>query len=124
MSNKDYGVKVIFRKHEWSPNLHLYFSDDSKSTETDTNSSKKIYDLTASVQVWSDFLRPHLHPNAIYLFDNFMLNGGRAAEETGGDIWGFSSGYSAFQREEAEEEVTDRIRCLAESCNSLQVSVL
>lgn len=51
-----------------------------------------------------------------------MINVGRASAETGENIWGFSSGYSAFQREEVEEEITDRIRCLAESCNSLQVS--
>lgn len=94
--------------------------DDSKISETDT-ASKKIYDLTKSVQVWSDFLRPHLHPNAIYLIDNLLPSVGRAAAGSTGGTWGgFSSGHSAFQREEVEEEITDRIRCLAESCNSLQ----
>lgn len=102
----------------------FYFSDDSKISETDT-ASKKIYDLTSSVQVWSDFLRPHLHPNAIYLFDNLMPHIGRATAESSGDtLGGFSSGHSVFQREEVEEEITDRIRCLAEACNSLQASLL
>lgn len=94
--------------------------DDSKIPESDATTSKKIYDLTKTVEVWSDFLRPHLHPKAIYLLNNLMLNVGRASAETGENIWGFSSGFSAFQREEVEDEITDRIRCLAESCNSLQ----
>uniref|UniRef100_A0A0P4W8X7 Protein misato n=1 Tax=Scylla olivacea TaxID=85551 RepID=A0A0P4W8X7_SCYOL len=94
--------------------------DDSKASDNDVTPSKKVYDLTKSVKVWSDFLRPHLHPKAVYLIDNLMVNTGRASAGTSENIWGFSSGYSTFQREEVEEEIVDRIRCLAESCNSLQ----
>lgn len=110
------------KTHKYHNIWPFFFSDDSKISETDT-ASKKVYDLTKSVQVWSDFLRPHLHPSAIYLIDNLLPSVGRATAESTGDTWGgFSSGYSAFQREEVEEEITDRIRCLAESCNSLQAS--
>lgn len=94
--------------------------DDSKASDDDVALSKKVYDLSKSVNVWSDFLRPHLHPKAVYLIDNLMVNIGRASAGSCENIWGFSSGYCTFQREEVEEEIVDRIRCLAESCNSLQ----
>ncbi|KAG0720520.1 Protein misato 1 [Chionoecetes opilio] len=94
--------------------------DDTKPSESEATSSKRIYDLTKSVKVWSDYLCPHLHPKTIYLLDNLKVNVGRASANASEHVWGFSSGYSAFHREEIEEEITDRIRCLAESCNSLQ----
>ncbi|KAK4307568.1 hypothetical protein Pmani_020712 [Petrolisthes manimaculis] len=93
----------------------------TKGEDNTTSSTEKIYDLSKSVRVWSDFLRPHLHPNSIYLLNSLHVYGGRGlAGEGEGDLWGFPSGTKIFQREDVEEEITDRIRLLAESCNSLQ----
>lgn len=82
--------------------------------------TQKIYDLTKSVSVWSDFLRPHLHPSSIYLLNDTSFKTGRATSNSDEGIWGFPSGSAFFQRDEVEEEVSDRIRLMAESCNSLQ----
>ncbi|XP_042213839.1 protein misato homolog 1-like isoform X2 [Homarus americanus] len=82
--------------------------------------SQKIYDLTKSVKVWSDFLRPHFHPTSIYLLDDTLVKSARTSGNTDETIWGFPLGSALFQREEVEDEITDRIRRLAESCNSLQ----
>ncbi|KAK3872412.1 hypothetical protein Pcinc_022512 [Petrolisthes cinctipes] len=93
----------------------------TKGEDNTTASTEKIYDLSKSVRVWSDFLRPHLHPNSIYLLNSLHVYGGRGLAGDGeGDLWGFPSGTTVFQREDVEEEITDRIRLLAESCNSLQ----
>lgn len=101
------------------------FSDDAgtnnKSPDSHLTASKKLYDLTKKVKVWSDFLRPHFHPNTIYLLDDTQARNGRVAGSDGENFWGFPSGYSIFQKEEVEDEITDRIRRLAEPCNSLQV---
>ncbi|XP_071536626.1 protein misato homolog 1 isoform X2 [Panulirus ornatus] len=82
--------------------------------------SQKIYDLTKSVKVWSDFLRPHFHPNSIYLLDDTLIKSGRASIDDDESTWGFPSGFTLFQKEEVEDEIIDRIRHLAESCSSLQ----
>lgn len=73
------------------------------------------------MKVWSDFLRPHFHPNTIYLLDDALARNGRGVGSDEENCWGFPLGYSVSQREEVEDEITDRIRLLAESCNSLQV---
>ncbi|KAK7022049.1 Protein misato 1 [Halocaridina rubra] len=80
-------------------------------------SSHKIYDLSNSVKVWSDYLKQHLHPNSIYLLDDNHIAAVNATEE---GSWGFSCGFAFWQREEVEEDITDRIRMLSESCGSLQ----
>ncbi|ROT69703.1 putative protein misato-like 1 [Penaeus vannamei] len=82
--------------------------------------SQKIYDLSKSVRVWSDFLRPHLHPNSLYLLDEMLLQSGRAVVEGSQSNYGFLAGASVYQREDVEDGITDRIRLLAESCGSLQ----
>nr|XP_045594408.1 protein misato homolog 1-like [Procambarus clarkii]XP_045594409.1 protein misato homolog 1-like [Procambarus clarkii]XP_045594410.1 protein misato homolog 1-like [Procambarus clarkii] len=92
----------------------------SKGPENHLALSQKIYDLSKSVSVWSDFLRPHLHPNSIYLLDDTSVKIGRPSGNNDEKIWGFPSGSALFCKEEVEDEITDRIRLIAESCNNLQ----
>lgn len=90
---------------------------DSKVSTSAPNSLEKIYDLQDQVTVWSDYLRPHLHPSTLFLLDdNYVLNGSLSTEGS----WGFHSGISFWQREDVEDGITDRIRIFAESCGSLQ----
>lgn len=37
-------------------------------------SGQKIYDLDDSVVVWSDFLKPHLHPKTLEVIRNYQHN--------------------------------------------------
>lgn len=90
---------------------------DSKVANSVPVSLQKVYDLSNSVKVWSDYLRPHLHPNSVYLLDDNYIVSGSASEE---GSWGFPSGTMLWQREEVEDTITDRIRILAEACGSLQ----
>ncbi|XP_068229967.1 protein misato homolog 1 [Palaemon carinicauda] len=90
---------------------------DGKVSTSAPGSLQKVYDLQNHVTVWSDYLRPHLHPSTVFLLDdNHMINGNLSTEGS----WGFNSGCSFWQREEVEDGITDRIRIFAESCGSLQ----
>ena len=33
---------------------------------------EKMYSLDESVEVWSDFLRPHLHPRSLHIIQEYM----------------------------------------------------
>lgn len=96
--------------------------NDQGTKSSSSTASQKIYDLSKSVKVWSDFLRPHLHPNSLYLIDEKFLQSGRTVVEGSQSNYGFLAGSAVFQREDVEDGITDRIRLLAESCGSLQVS--
>lgn len=123
--------KFYFLSHILTCNLitylfKMYHTTDDVNNEHGAKSSslpasQKIYDLSKSVRVWSDFLRPHLHPNSLYLLDEMLLQSGRAVVEGSQSNYGFLAGASVYQREDVEDGITDRIRLLAESCGSLQV---
>lgn len=45
-------------------------TNSARADNTDT----KMYQLDDSVQVWSDFLCPHLHPRSIHLIDSYQYD--------------------------------------------------
>ncbi|CAL4119859.1 unnamed protein product, partial [Meganyctiphanes norvegica] len=103
----------------------------SGGSNTQTEKTKKVYNLSNDVKVWSDFLYPHLHPSTLYILEDVCLQekgasgsgsgssawGGSAL---GGSAWGYAAGAALMQREDIEEGIADKIRLLSESCDSLQ----
>lgn len=109
-----YKVRKIF--------MYNFFSDESVSTPN-CEKSKKVFDLSNKVKVWSDFLRPHLHHKTIYLMREICHqdNTSVAKEEDVKIGWSFQEGIAAMKRQDTNEEICDRIRLLSESSGSLQV---
>ncbi|KAL7643438.1 UNVERIFIED_CONTAM: hypothetical protein RMT77_005420 [Armadillidium vulgare] len=96
-------------------------SDESTSTPN-CEKSKKVFDLSNKVKVWSDFLRPHLHHKTIYLMREICHqdNTSVAKEDDVKIGWSFQEGIAAMKRQDTNEEICDRIRLLSESSGSLQ----
>lgn len=94
----------------------MTYAEDYETANSEKET--KIFNISDKVNVWSDFLRPHLHPKAIFLLED-VLHPEICNETFDGRT--FLDGISIFQKERTEEEVMDRIRLLAESCGSLQV---
>ncbi|XP_076030251.1 misato mitochondrial distribution and morphology regulator [Oratosquilla oratoria] len=81
-------------------------------------SFQKVYDLTKKINVWSDFLRPHLHTKAIYELEGIWHDS--IASEGSQVRWGFQAGVEDSKKDDVAEDIADRIRILAEGCGNLQ----
>lgn len=103
----------------------------SGGTKNKTGKTKELYNLSNDVKVWSDFLYPHLHPSTLYILEDVCHQescatasgaGNRAwgGSALGGSTWGFAAGAALMQKEDIEEAISDKIRLLAEACESLQ----
>ncbi|KAG1681982.1 Protein misato 1 [Nymphon striatum] len=91
--------------------------DEDKDICMDTSSDSKVnnlYNLDESVEVWSDFLRVHLHPKSIYVLKDHQFN----SNEESFSVFGF--GKELFDCETHRDELEDRIRYFAEECDYLQ----
>jgi hypothetical protein len=71
-------------------------------------------DYAQDVRVWSDFLRPHLHPRSIHLISSFTHNN----PETPFDR--FCMGENALARHEEVEALEERVRFFMEECDHTQ----
>jgi len=74
---------------------------------------RKYYDLDDKVNVWSDYMRTHLHPQSTQIIREFQ----HQDEHLPFDIFG--KGQQVFGRK-VQEELEDRIHFFFEECDSVQ----
>lgn len=73
---------------------------------------KKSYQLESAVKVWSDYLRPHLHPRSILMLPEFFHKDERF------DIW--PSGVQAWKQRKFQTELDDKLHFFLEECDNFQ----
>lgn len=75
----------------------------------------KLYHLDDTVNAWSDFLGPHLHPRSVTVVQEYQHNGKEQPFDT------FSQGQNLWSKPTFNDEFTDRIRLYMEDTDNLQV---
>ncbi|EMP28002.1 28S ribosomal protein S29 [Chelonia mydas] len=76
--------------------------------------SQKGHQLEGSVQVWSDYLRVHLHPRSIFMIRQYNYDGESSQLEA------FGQGESLLHNSTYLEELEDRLHFYVEECDYLQ----
>ncbi|KAI0216232.1 Misato-like protein 1 [Lamellibrachia satsuma] len=80
----------------------------------DASGAVKLYDLDKSVDVWTDYLRPHLHPRTIHIVQQYHHDN----ELEQFDVFGF--GQDVFRHDRTHSEMEDRLHFFLEECDNLQ----
>uniref|UniRef100_A0A8D0HKW2 Protein misato homolog 1 n=1 Tax=Sphenodon punctatus TaxID=8508 RepID=A0A8D0HKW2_SPHPU len=75
---------------------------------------QKMYQLEDTVQVWSDYLRVHLHPRSVFMINRYNHDGESSRLEA------FAQGESLLQEPAYLEEMEDRLHFYVEECDYLQ----
>ncbi|XP_077697596.1 protein misato homolog 1 isoform X3 [Eretmochelys imbricata] len=88
------------------PAKNLFLQDLSKL--------EKGHQLEGSVQVWSDYLRVHLHPRSIFMIHQYNYDGESSQLEA------FGQGESLLHNSTYLEELEDRLHFYVEECDYLQ----
>lgn len=74
----------------------------------------RFYDLDSKVKVWSDFLRPHLHPKSVITLEDYFHNN----EQEPFDLFG--TGVEAYHTETTKDNIEECCRKFAEECHFFQ----
>ncbi|XP_054193340.1 protein misato homolog 1 isoform X10 [Homo sapiens] len=75
---------------------------------------KPLIPTEASIRVWSDFLRVHLHPRSICMIQKYNHDG------EAGRLEAFGQGESVLKEPKYQEELEDRLHFYVEECDYLQ----
>jgi len=95
--------------------LSLSMGSSNISPPLESSHRKKLYDLDDTVDVWSDFLRPHLHPKTVSILPQYTHDD----ENDNLDL--FCLGANILKAHPSfEDDTEDRIRFFVEDCDSLQ----
>uniref|UniRef100_G3QDY7 Protein misato homolog 1 n=1 Tax=Gorilla gorilla gorilla TaxID=9595 RepID=G3QDY7_GORGO len=81
---------------------------------TTTTTPKPLIPTEASIRVWSDFLRVHLHPRSIRMIQKYNHDG------EAGRLEAFGQGESVLKEPKYQEELEDRLHFYVEECDYLQ----
>jgi hypothetical protein len=84
------------------------------SAETAVFGPTKMYNLDDSVDVWSDFLRPHIHHRSVHIIDNYQYQ----SEVEPFDIYGL--GVQTCQESQCKADIEDLVHFFTEECDNLQ----
>uniref|UniRef100_A0A8C9GZ36 DML1/Misato tubulin domain-containing protein n=1 Tax=Piliocolobus tephrosceles TaxID=591936 RepID=A0A8C9GZ36_9PRIM len=82
---------------------------------TTATTPKPLIPTEASIRVWSDFLRVHLHPRSICMIQKYNHDG------EAGRLEAFGQGESVLKEPKYQEELEDRLHFYVEECDYLQV---
>uniref|UniRef100_A0A2I2Z553 Protein misato homolog 1 n=1 Tax=Gorilla gorilla gorilla TaxID=9595 RepID=A0A2I2Z553_GORGO len=106
--------KLTTHKEELYPK-NPYLQDFlSSSPLTTTTTPKPLIPTEASIRVWSDFLRVHLHPRSIRMIQKYNHDG------EAGRLEAFGQGESVLKEPKYQEELEDRLHFYVEECDYLQ----
>ncbi|XP_063579600.1 protein misato homolog 1 isoform X3 [Pongo abelii] len=83
---------------------------------TTATTPKPLIPTEASIRVWSDFLRVHLHPRSICMIQKYNHDG------EAGRLEAFGQGESVLKEPKYQEELEDRLHFYVEECDYLQVA--
>ncbi|XP_063513247.1 protein misato homolog 1-like isoform X2 [Pongo pygmaeus] len=83
---------------------------------TTATTPKPLIPTEASIRVWSDFLRVHLHPQSICMIQKYNHDG------EAGRLEAFGQGESVLKEPKYQEELEDRLHFYVEECDYLQVA--
>ncbi|XP_033107538.1 protein misato homolog 1-like [Anneissia japonica] len=75
---------------------------------------EKVYDLDDSVEVWSDFLRCHLHPKSVAVIKEYTHESELEPFEI------FSQGMNLWKDGKVSDQMEDRLHFYTEECDHLQ----
>ncbi|XP_072864402.1 protein misato homolog 1 isoform X5 [Chlorocebus sabaeus] len=81
---------------------------------TTATTPKPLIPTEASIRVWSDFLRVHLHPRSICMIQKYNHDG------EAGRLEAFGQGESVLKEPKYQEELEDRLHFYVEECDYLQ----
>uniref|UniRef100_A0A2I2Z190 Protein misato homolog 1 n=1 Tax=Gorilla gorilla gorilla TaxID=9595 RepID=A0A2I2Z190_GORGO len=81
---------------------------------TTATTPKPLIPTEASIRVWSDFLRVHLHPRSIRMIQKYKHDG------EAGRLEAFGQGESVLKEPKYQEELEDRLHFYVEECDYLQ----
>nr|XP_054314838.1 protein misato homolog 1-like isoform X10 [Pongo pygmaeus] len=81
---------------------------------TTATTPKPLIPTEASIRVWSDFLRVHLHPQSICMIQKYNHDG------EAGRLEAFGQGESVLKEPKYQEELEDRLHFYVEECDYLQ----
>uniref|UniRef100_A0A2R9A4M9 DML1/Misato tubulin domain-containing protein n=1 Tax=Pan paniscus TaxID=9597 RepID=A0A2R9A4M9_PANPA len=81
---------------------------------TTATTPKPLIPTEASIRVWSDFLRVHLHPRSICMIQKYNHDG------EAGRLEAFGQGESVLKESKYQEELEDRLHFYVEECDYLQ----
>ncbi|XP_064390444.1 protein misato homolog 1-like [Halichondria panicea] len=72
------------------------------------------YDLSSNVEVWSDFLRLHLHPNSL------LMVPGHSHPESEGGFDTYPAGLNVWEDKTFRDSFEDKLHFFSEECDHLQ----
>jgi len=114
---RDQGVAVAADAKSDADEMSLSRGSGSSFSppSLDLSHRRRFYELDDSVEVWSDFLRPHLHPKTVSILPQYTHNDENDALEL------YGLGANLFNAHPTyEDDVDDRLRFFVEDCDSLQ----
>ncbi|XP_065185260.1 protein misato homolog 1-like [Sycon ciliatum] len=82
--------------------------------QSDVPMPDRYYDLDDTVEVWSDYLRPHLHPRSACAINRFT----HCSDSDPFDV--YSMGLDVMQDISMADQFEDQVRFFAEACDRLQ----
>ncbi|KAJ8000230.1 hypothetical protein DPEC_G00202680 [Dallia pectoralis] len=109
----DKGEKLSGVDFEQTPVPHFSGSVAMETVNSRLERAQKGYQLEGSVQVWSDFLRIHLHPRTISVIHKYNHDGETHRLEA------FGQGEALLQGP-VLEEIEDKLHFFIEECDYLQ----
>uniref|UniRef100_A0A2K6QRM6 Protein misato homolog 1 n=1 Tax=Rhinopithecus roxellana TaxID=61622 RepID=A0A2K6QRM6_RHIRO len=106
-----YRDKQLDAAIAWQGKLTTHKGSPPLTTAT---TPKPLIPTEASIRVWSDFLRVHLHPRSICMIQKYNHDG------EAGRLEAFGQGESVLKEPKYQEELEDRLHFYVEECDYLQ----
>uniref|UniRef100_A0A2K5NIT5 Protein misato homolog 1 n=1 Tax=Cercocebus atys TaxID=9531 RepID=A0A2K5NIT5_CERAT len=94
--------------------VHFLCLSSGSPPLTTATTPKPLIPTEASIRVWSDFLRVHLHPRSICMIQKYNHDG------EAGRLEAFGQGESVLKEPKYQEELEDRLHFYVEECDYLQ----
>uniref|UniRef100_A0A2K5NI77 Protein misato homolog 1 n=1 Tax=Cercocebus atys TaxID=9531 RepID=A0A2K5NI77_CERAT len=103
-----------FLSAEVRASVHFLCLSSGSPPLTTATTPKPLIPTEASIRVWSDFLRVHLHPRSICMIQKYNHDG------EAGRLEAFGQGESVLKEPKYQEELEDRLHFYVEECDYLQ----
>uniref|UniRef100_A0A2K5XBM6 Protein misato homolog 1 n=1 Tax=Mandrillus leucophaeus TaxID=9568 RepID=A0A2K5XBM6_MANLE len=109
-----YRDKQLDAAIAWCGKLTTHKEELCSPPLTTATTPKPLIPTEASIRVWSDFLRVHLHPRSICMIQKYNHDG------EAGRLEAFGQGESVLKEPKYQEELEDRLHFYVEECDYLQ----
>lgn len=105
------GSVAVHKEQVKKKNLFLNFIENGNHCNNGHDKRDLNYHMESQINVWSDYLRPYLHPKSVTIIKEYS----HMSENNPFDLW-----MKGADLKNVSEELEERIRFYAEECDHLQ----